>query len=527
MAFTRRSYEEIRDIILEQITRGIVNEKHTYELYRTKYKLVNTPVKTIVKVDGILNGSIHSFRLGEDFRQSGDMLEWLSKDRPDDATSFSVNYILSGPTGITDVNPGSVTRTIVESVSREIDFLYAQLNHVYLSGFIETATGSSLDLVVSLLGVDRKPAEPATGTVTFGRGTDPGEIVVDHETILYDEKTVYELKSVPVKKIVSVDGTREGDAYAFEQDVDYKQTANRLEWLADGKKPDINSLFSVDYVAFEEIRIPAGASISTYSRRALDTKIFVTTEEKILERTPDGRWEASVPVEAAIAGKAGNVYAGAIIVMPQPLIGVEYVNNRGDILTGVDDETDAELRERAKHALEVAGKATFTSLESAVKGVEGVSSVLIEDMPDRVAGVVKIIAYGGDAQEIEKVISETRAAGVRVEFSRPKPVHIDVSITLTVVRGATPSKVESEIEARIRGYLSSLNIGEDVVFSRIVRVAIEVEGVYDINELIIKAYRREGEEATTSTKDNIEISTEEMAVARSISVLLKMPEGAK
>jgi uncharacterized phage protein gp47/JayE len=91
---------------------------------------------------------------------------------------------------------------------------------------------------------------------------------------------------------------------------------------------------------------------------------------------------ANVPVKAAVAGKAGNVYAGAIIVMPQPLVGVEYVNNRGDILTGVDVETDNDLRERAKHALEVAGKATFVSLESAVKGVEGVSSVLIEDIPD-------------------------------------------------------------------------------------------------------------------------------------------------
>ena len=113
-----------------------------------------------------------------------------------------------------------------------------------------------------------------------------------------------------------------------------------------------------------------------------------------------------------------------------------------------------------------------------------------------------------------------------MEFSRPKPVHIDITITLTVVRGATPSKVESEIEARIISYLSPLIISEEVIFSRIVKVAIDVEGVYDMDELVIKAYRREGEEVTTSTRENIKIGTEEMAVARSISVLLKMPGGA-
>lgn len=524
MAFTRRSYEELRDSILAQITKGIVNERHIYELYRTKYKFANTPVKNIVKVEGILNGSRHTFREGDDYKLTGDMLEWLvDGDKPDDGTPFFVNYGFGGPTGISDVNPGSVVRTIVEAVSREIDFLYAQLNHVYLAGFIDTATGSALDLVVSILGVERKPAEQATGMVTFGRNTDPGEISVDHETDLYDGKTAYDLKSTPVKNIVKIEGTLDGNPNTFEQGIDYVLTGNRVEWLVDGKKPDLNSLFYVDYVAYEQIKVPIGIRVSTYARRLEDAKIFVTTEERILERTPEGRWEAEVSVKADVAGRAGNVYAGAIIVMPQPLVGVEYVINRGDILTGVDAETDEELRERAKHALEVAGKATLVSLESAVRGVEGVSSVLIEDMPEGVPGVVKIIVYGGETSEIERVINDTRAAGIRVELSRPKPVYIDVTITLTLMRGATPSKVEREVEAKIRSYLSSLDIGDDMVFSRIVRVALDVDGVYDINELTVEAYRQEGEEAVTSTRENIEIRAEEMAVARTINVLLKTP----
>jgi hypothetical protein len=82
------------------------------------------------------------------------------------------------------------------------------------------------------------------------------------------------------------------------------------------------------------------------------------------------------------------LFAGTITVMPQPVAGVEYVINKADITNGVEVEEDSELRERARHALEFAGKATYSSLESAIRSIEGVGSLLIEDMPDEVPGIV-------------------------------------------------------------------------------------------------------------------------------------------
>lgn len=521
MAFRRRSYEETCDSILSQITKGVVDEKHVYEPFRTKYKLENTPVRRIVKVEGVLSGATTTFKEGEDYRLSGDILEWQpGGGRPDDRTIFFVNYSIGESASITDVNPGSVVRTIVEAVSREIDFLYAQLDQVYEAGFIDTATGSSLDMVASILGVERKPAEPAIGFVTFGRNTAPGEISVNQEAHLQDGRASYVLKSSPVKEIVKIEGNLDGAAQEFEKGADYVLTENRVEWLPEGKKPDPNSTFYVDYVTYERITVSKGTMVSTYARRTEDAKTFETTDERVLERTPQGRWEAHVPVMAVVPGREGNVSAGSIVVMPQPLVGVEYVINRGDILTGAEVETDEELRERAKHALEVAGKATLASLESAVKGVEGVSSVLIEDMPDGVQGVVRIIAQGGNTEDIEKVIEDTRAAGIRVEFSRPRIVNIDISLTLILERGANPSRVGKEAEAQIKRYLSSFDISDDVIFNRIVNTALNVEGVYDIEELTIQAYREDGE-AITSARENIEISADEMALVREVNVLVR------
>jgi uncharacterized phage protein gp47/JayE len=522
MAFRRRSYEETRDSILSQITKGIVNERHVYDAFQTRYKLENTPVREIVKVDGVLGGATTTFSEGEDYQLAGDMLEWLPDGtKPDERTVFFVNYTIGESQDVTDVNPGSVVRTIVEAVSREMDFLYAQLNYVYEAGFIDTAMGSSLDLVASILGVERKSAEPATGLVTFGRNTDPGDIGVEQEAHLQDGRNSYSLKNTPVKQIMKIEGNLEETAHEFEQGTDYTLVGNSVEWLAEGKRPDPDSTFYVDYVTFELITIPAGTGVSTYARRTEDAKTFETTDEMVLKRTPQGRWEAIVPVKSMEPGKGGNVFAGSIVVMPQPLVGVEYVINRGDILTGVDAESDDELRERAKHALEVAGKATFSSLESAVKGVEGVTSILIEDMPDGVLGVVKIIVQGGSPEDIQRVVDETRAAGIRVEFTRPGIVNVDMNLTVNLVKGAVPSRVEREVESKIRSYLSALDIGDDIVYNGVVNSAFSVEGVYDVSELTINAYREDVEEAVQSTRENIEIRADEMALVRDVSVLVR------
>jgi uncharacterized phage protein gp47/JayE len=524
MAFIRKNYREIVEDIIAQITRGIVKEKHDYVLNRTKFKLGYTPVKEIVKVEGQLNGARHIFQKEVDYTLSGDMLEWLDGgEKPDDKTTFYVNYVfgnLNPDRMITDVNPGSVVRNIVEAISREIDYLYAQIEQVYLSGFIDTATGSALDLVVSILGIDRKPPQYATGKVTFGRDTDPPEMPAEPEIHLFDGRVRYELKTFPVKSITKIKGILKGTQHIFEPDKDFTLEDNNVIWLADGQKPDLNSEFHVEYVAYQRMTIPLGTIVSTFSRDPKNIRTFVTIAEGVLERTKEGKWEAEVPVKATIAGRFGNVPPGAITVMPQPPIGIEYVINRGDVSGGTEAEGDDELRERAKHALEKIGKATLISIESAVRGVEGVRSLLIEDMPEGIPGIVRVIVQGGDKTELERVIEETRAAGIKVELLRPKIVYLDISLSITLSKGVSASLVRTKVEEKIRNYISSLKIGEDVLFNKVVFMALNVEGTQDVTDVSIRAYRK-GDEVLVSTKENIKIAADELAEPRTINVLIK------
>jgi phage-related baseplate assembly protein len=206
--------------------------------------------------------------------------------------------------------------------------------------------------------------------------------------------------------------------------------------------------------------------------------------------------------------------------MPQPPIGIEYVINRGDVSGGTEAEGDDELRERAKHALEKIGKATLISIESAVRGVEGVRSLLIEDMPEGIPGIVRVIVQGGDKTELERVIEDTRAAGIKVELLRPKIVYLDISLSITLSKGVSASLVRTKVEEKIRNYISSLKIGEDVLFNKVVFMALNVEGTQDVTDVSIRAYRK-GDEVLVSTKENIKIAADELAEPRTINVLIK------
>ena len=522
MVFQKKSYGEIVQEIVEQLTRGTVREQYDYETSQVRYKLGNAPVKQIFKVEGLLGGARHDFQSGTDFRQAEEMLEWRPNgEKPDPGTTFSVNYTFGDPSGISDANPGSVVRTIVESIAREIDFYYEEMQHVYDAGFVDTASGKALEMVVSLLGLERTSPQSAKGLVTFGRATSPEEVDVTGEVYVYDGKRAFDLKTQPVSTIKEVKGTYKDAPIKFEPGLDYVHAGNTIRWIAEGKIPDDNTSFAISYVAFQKIIVPKNLVVTTQSRDPAKTRSFATTEERILLPKDGGKWEADVSVEAAVPGKMGNVPAGSIQVMPRPSPGVEYVLNKQDILSGVDSEGDDELRTRAKRALEAAGKATLVSLESAIRRIEGVRSIIVQDRPDNVAGIVRVVVDGGETDLIREAIDATRSAGVYVEFQRPKVATIDVNVTAIAQTGSNPIRTQTGIEERVRNYLSTLQIGADIVYSRLMATILEGEDVYDLEDLVLQV-RREGGEATIVSGENVSIGPEERAQARNVNVSVKV-----
>ncbi len=509
MTFARKSYGELTDSMLAQITRGMVNEKFEHAASRTKYRLSHPNIKSIVSVKGMLKGAPFEFRRDADYRQGGSMLEWLPPgEKPDAGSAFLVYYLIDVPLGITDVNPGSVTRTLVESIAIEMAFLSAQMNQVYNSAFIDTATGKSLDLVVSMLGVNRKPAGYAMGEVAFGRNKEPASLEVTGEKYLYDGKDRYELKNLMVKAVKKV--ALDDGSLAFQEGADFRLDGDKLVWLPKGKRPEAGAVLSVDYSVYEKVLIPINTKVSTYSRNPENIKTFRTVKEAMLTKNSEGRWETKVPVMAMVPGKEGSAPAGSVNVMPKPVPGIEYVINKTD-MRGTEAETDPELRDRARRALEMAGKATLSSMKAAVQGVEGVSGdVVVIDQPDGIPGVIQIIASGGNDVEISRAIEETRSAGILVEFKRPQPVWLDIEATLFLAEGTDKGEARARADKAIKDYLGTLGIGDDVVISQIVKAALNVPGVRDVRNVTVNGLH-----------DNIETKQDERGECRSLEIYVE------
>ncbi len=91
---------------------------------------------------------------------------------------------ISDKSKLTDTNIGSVTRTLLETVGREVSTLYNEMEVAYDSGFIDSANGNALDMVVSILGIQRKSAQFATGTVTFSRRNPSHDVTIQRGTRL-------------------------------------------------------------------------------------------------------------------------------------------------------------------------------------------------------------------------------------------------------------------------------------------------------------------------------------------------------
>jgi hypothetical protein len=188
LTFIKKTYQEIIDDALVKVRGGIVNEPHTFVSDDILYVLDNIPIDIIISVKGIMNGVPHTFSQGEgsDFHLSGgNGIQWTG-NTPDPDSEFFVTYIpLLRVSPITDINIGSVTRTLIEAFSWEVAVLYNQMNTVYENAFIDTAKGKSLDFLVKLLDITRIEAGFALGEVTFFCNTPaPADIAIPKGTLV-------------------------------------------------------------------------------------------------------------------------------------------------------------------------------------------------------------------------------------------------------------------------------------------------------------------------------------------------------
>ncbi|UCG22776.1 MAG: baseplate J/gp47 family protein, partial [Chloroflexota bacterium] len=228
------------------------------------------------------------------------------------------------------------------------------------------------------------------------------------------------------------------------------------------------------------ITIPQAVLLATEK----DEATFETRQPRTLQ---EGQVRIDVPVRATdeFRGEAGIVEAGAISQVSQPIAGINRVTNFDATFLGAEDESDDELRLRAKAALRALGKGTLAALsrvifEERAKLVEtfdpngpegkradpGQVTLLVETEPERFPS-------------LQAAVEETRAAGVQATLVA-RYVFFKPRIIAQINAGITPAgkdKITGQIIESLQAYVDGLGSGDPAVGEALLNAITAVDDV--------------------------------------------------
>jgi uncharacterized phage protein gp47/JayE len=449
MSFRRRDFPEVLDNLLTEVVGGVAAEPQPFPPTISvpgaplEQALERPKAKRIVSAYGSRHGLSMRFREGVDYelRPDGQTLRWLKgASLPDEGSIVHVNYLREdvSPT-LTDLQVGSVLRTLAESVSLEIARLYAQLDAVYDAGFIDTATGSALDKCVALLGVARIRGNRAATAVRFTRapGT-PGSITISAGTRIIDARARFE--------------------YATTDTITMAPNQNSVTVAANDLEP------------------------------------------------------ANEPVEADV-----------LSILPVPIAGISGVTNPGPASRASADETDIELRTRAKSFLHGSERATLGALQQ-VLARQQIRADLVE-VPET-PGLVRVTPQALDLppERVAQLIADldaARPAGVRIELLGVRvPASVDVDLKLVTLARLPQTEVErahSAVRAALGAYFDALPLHADASLNQIVGRVLAVQGVEDVQ--LSSARVRKVEAGVETTEERLDAGAGVIHLAEDSTVL--------
>src|SRR6056297_1248924 len=295
--------------------------------------------------------------------------------------------------------------------------------------------------------------------------------------------------------------------------VDFATGVN-LDYICDfigiSRKPATNSSVVLTFYGTDGTTIPAGTQISTNG----DDKIYFETDEEVeIGTTTSG--EIDVDATSLEKGSDVNVAAYTLTNLVNFISGIDTVANSSAATGGTDEESDIELRERYKDSVAIAGASTVDSIRAEINNIENVRAVLVKQnsTDSTVDGLlphsIQAIVLDGENEDIAEAIFETAAAGIQtngstsvsveddsggthtIKFDRPTEIDIYIDIDITV-SDSYPTNGDELVTTEILKYVggldeensteyAGLNIGEDVIYAKLIDYTMNVEGVEDVS----------------------------------------------
>ncbi len=475
---------------------------------------------------------------------------------------------LSTNSQVTDTNIGSVSRTLVESVSREISGLYDQMELAYNAGFIDTASGKSLDMIVAILGLKRKSAQYATGSVTFSRrnpsenvrvlrgtristaGSDPthaklfetartvelaqgeneveapikalipGEAgMTDFETISVLEVPIIGIDKVMNKKPTTIGTKRESDDEFRRRARSYIRATGKA--TSETLRSAIMDIPGVRRVTINEMpnEIPGEVDIiiDGLDLSCEDTKDHKKVRAAIETVRPAGIHVDIQPTESVRLDIRLYVKLNEALRAEEELEGL--TTNVKAIVTNyirsLDIGEDLVRNKIISTLFKIPDIYNIDNLIISTRRFDPNIGGLIEDTNQRLDPKTQDLQVG----EYERLEIENVAVLTQYSLQAHSVIFIDLKIEVCITsKTISLQKLREQAEAVVRLHLDKLEGGEDIDYIRVKNLIFNIDGISEINNFTISAFHENTGLIIKDASENIKTQEREKPRLRNIII---------
>lgn len=375
---------------------------------------------------------------------------------------------------------------LIRNFSLESAQNWSTLEDVYNASFLDYTNGASLDYLCKLIGISRRPANPARSSQSQIFEGDNGTVIPSGFLVETEERIRY----ITTESGVIENGTAEVDIEAVEPGASGNVNTNTITVI-------VNPISGLD---------------STYNPASTVDGRDVESDYQLRERFRNSL--------ATGGGSTIDAIRAELLQLGGVIDAVVNQNNTMNDAYDLLDQMETEYQNE-----------NYQNMYD-----------LIPDVRNAIADAksIKSTIFGGVDQEIAEILFENVAAGIQtlgditidieddrgnlqpISFSRQNFVEVYVNATLTT-NSEFPADGNTQVETEIIKYIGGidqnndsfdgLTLGEDVIRTRIIAAIHNVDGIVDVDLTI-------GESDTTLDYTNITIGEQSAATTDTTKVVV-------
>ena len=223
-----------------------------------------------------------------------------------------------------------------------------------------------------------------------------------------------------------------------------------------------------------------------------------------------------VPVQAQLAGSAGNIGPNSISVINSTLVGIDTVTNLAAFANGADQESDSALKQRFSAFILGLSRGDIYGLTAAVLGAEvNVQWTLTEGYNldgSYHPGFFFVIADDGSGspsqgflQTITNAANAVRPLSIQFSVFAPTVIFATPSLQIATASGYDHPTVVAQVAETIAFNINALGLGVSLPYTQIAAWAYSVPGVTSVTAVQLNGLMGDAAtlSATKATQDGL------------------------